>query len=508
MNTSLAQIIYNSTLSYLDTVPRSERKKIGQFFTPASIATYMGTMSQCFKDTVCVLDPGAGSGILSAAIVDKLIAENVTCIHLDVYENNAGILSLLKKNLELIQKTAQQSGVQLKYCIYENNFIESNQFAWTGIARNEKYDVVICNPPYKKIGKSDVESRVMSDIVYGQPNLYFLFMAMGISLLKHGGEFIYIVPRSFSSGLYFTAFRNWFTRTMRITNLHLFTSREAVSGAKDCVLQETVILRAEKAADYPDTIEVTESAGEDCRIINRYYVDYHTCVRSGENSFLFFPASEEDINALEFVSRWPASLPMLGCRMKTGMVVDFRETEWMRTDPDDSMIPLLWAYNFSKNRIYFPVSIEGKPQYLLDTKETQRLRMKKGNYLLLKRFTSKEEKKRLQCSLVLEEDFSSYPAISTENHLNFITKVTGSMSREELYGLFVVLNSSCMDRYFRILNGSTQVNANEINAAPFPAYRDIVQMGRKSILSQSLSEETCDAILGEQFDYAVIRKAI
>jgi len=134
--------------------------------------------------------------------------------------------------------------------------------------------------------------------------------------------------------------------------------------------------------------------------------------------------------------------------------------------------------------------------------------MKKNNYLLLKRFTSKEERKRLQCALLFEEDFPTYDAISTENHLNFITKVNGIMSKEELYGLFVVLNSSYMDRYFRILNGSTQVNANEINAIPFPAYDDIVQMGRKAMLVAALSEFDCDSILEKQFSPVSISKAM
>lgn len=505
---SLTAAVYSKTISYLDTVPKSERKKIGQFFTPAPIAEYMGSLARNCNDTVRILDPGAGSGILSAAIVDRLIDKNVKHIYLDVYENNLDILRLLTENLKLMRETAKEKGVALDYHVFDDNFIEAHQFAWTGLIPEEKYDIVISNPPYKKIGKNDMEACIMSDIVYGQPNLYFLFMAMGAQLLKDGGEFIYIVPRSFSSGLYFTAFRNRFLSLVRITDLHLFTSREAVSGANDSVLQETVILRAEKTNEYPDGIEITESSSEECRTVNRYYADYRTCVKDDENSFLFFPTCEEDAKVLDFVSQWPSSLPELGYRMKTGLVVDFRETEWMRTKDKGDSIPLLWAYNFNGHRIRFPIDVEGKPQYLVNTKETRRLQMAKHNYLLLKRFTSKEERKRLQCSLLFEEDFPSYGAISTENHLNFITKTTGKMSKEELYGLFVVLNSSYMDRYFRILNGSTQVNANEINAVPFPAYDDLVEMGRKAMLSQALFETTCDAILEEQFSNVTISKAM
>lgn len=505
---NIAKAIHSNTLSYLDTVSRAERKKIGQFFTPAQIAEYMGNLSKNYSDTIFVLDPGAGSGILSAAIVESLIKKNVKHICLDAYENNIEILPLLKENLSYIQNAALTRGVELSYTIYEDNFIEANQFAWTGLIPNNKYDIVIANPPYKKIGKDDMEARMMEDIVYGQPNLYFLFMAMGAQLLKDGGECIYIVPRSFSSGLYFTAFRNYFLNTVAITDMHLFTSREAVGNAKDSVLQETVIMRAEKTNISPDAIVITESHDGNCAIENYYTVEYDTCIKKDGNAFLFFPACEEDVQVLDFVNQWPSSLPKLGFKMKTGIVVDFREVEWMCADNSGDNIPLLWAYNFHESRIRFPVITEGKPQYLRNTSDTDRLKMKKSNYLLLKRFTSKEERKRLQCAILLEEDFTSFDAISTENHLNYITKVNGAMSKEELYGLYVVLSSDYMDRYFRILNGSTQVNANEINSMPFPELSDIIQMGRKAMQYQSLLDVNCNAILENQFLPIAVSKAM
>ena len=505
---NLARTVYDNTTSYLDTVSKTERKKIGQFFTPATIAEYMSGLSKNYCDTVSILDPGAGSGILSAAIADALIAKGTKKIILDAYENNSDILFLLKENLTTVQQIAHGKGVEIHFNVCEENFITENQFAWTGLIPNQKYDIVIANPPYKKIGKDDPEARIMQDIVYGQPNLYFLFMAMGAQLLKNGGECIYIVPRSFSSGMYFTAFRHFFLNTMHITNLHLFTSRESVGGSKDNILQETVILRAVKENIRPNVIEITESSNEICRITNKYSVAYDTCVKKDDNSFLFFPISKEDAQVLDFVNQWPASLPELGYRMKTGIVVDFRETLWMRTDSSDAVIPLLWAYNLYENRVRFPVEVVGKPQYLYDAQETNRLKMKKGNYLLLKRFTSKEERKRLQCALLFEEDFSSYNAISTENHLNFITKTSGAMDRDEMYGLFVVLNSNYMDRYFRILNGSTQVNANEINTVPFPAQNDLVKMGRTAMRFPSLTDADCDDILEDCFLPKTISRAM
>ena len=506
---NFAKVLQLKTEEYLLTVTKTERKAIGQFFTPVSIASYMGTMTSFQGESVNILDAGAGTGILTASIIDNLIEKGVRHFEIDLYENNTTIIPVLENNIQLIKENLIPLGAVLNYRIIEKNFIEDNQLAWTGMLPSEKYDIVISNPPYKKIGKDSLEAALMRDIVYGQPNLYFLFMAMGAKLLKENGEFIFIVPRSFSSGLYFSAFRKWFLSEMCINNLHLFASREAVGGKQDNVLQETIIIKAAKTNKKPRKIEITESIDELCfDTINKYSVEYNTCVRDDENAFLYFPASEEDVLTLDFVNNWTSNLLELGFRMKTGQLVDFREREWMCQNPDADTIPLLWPFNFNGIRIQFPIKMPGKPQYLRDDLSTKRLQMNRGNYLLLKRFTSKEEKRRLQCVLLFDDDFSGFHSLSAENHLNYIAKTDGSMQHEEMYGLFVLLNSSYLDRYFRILNGSTQVNATEINAMPFPQIEYIREMGLQAMKYKDLSEFICDTIIEEQFALHLIQKAI
>ena len=504
-----AEMIQLKTEEYLSTVTKARRKSLGQFFTPMPIADYMGNMAQFRGEIVHILDPGAGSGILTASIIDNLIERNVTRFAIDLYENDDAVIPILERNMQMLQENIFNRNMTFEYRIIKKNFILENQFIWTGMLSAEEYDVVICNPPYRKIGKDALEALAMRDIVYGQPNLYFLFMGMGARLLKKGGEFIYIVPRSFSSGLYFSAFRRWFLSEMQITNLHLFSSREAIGGSQDSVLQETVILRAIKTASKQSKIEISESRNEYCAdAINSQLVDYSTCIKDDENSFLYFPTSREDALTLDFVNSWTSSLPELGFRMKTGQLVDFRERKWLSHTPETDTIPLLWPFNFYGSTIRFPVQVSGKPQYLKDNPSTKRLQMNRGSYLLLKRFTAKEEKRRLQCALLFEDDFSGYESLSTENHLNYISKTTGAMTCEELYGLFVLLNSNYLDKYFRILNGSTQVNATEINAMPFPQIESIRSMGSKAMQHSHLDEFTCDTIIEEQFMHLQARVVI
>ena len=117
------------------------------------------------------------------------------------------------------------------------------------------------------------------------------------------------------------------------------------------------------------------------------------------------------------------------------------------------------------------------------------------NYLFVKRFTAKEEPRRLQCGEYLSKKFPLYSKISTQNKINFIDGLLTNMSECLVYGLYVLFNSTIYDEYYRILNGSTQVNSTEINAMPVPDINIIQEMGRKIMKSKDMSEKNCNIIL-------------
>ena len=118
------------------------------------------------------------------------------------------------------------------------------------------------------------------------------------------------------------------------------------------------------------------------------------------------------------------------------------------------------------------------------------------NYLFVKRFTSKEEHRRLQSAIYIASNFPQYNMISTQNKINFIDTVDNSeMSEELVYGLYAVINSTLYDKYYRILNGSTQVNATEMNTIPFPARDDLEYMGRQLMDLGDYSTVCCDKVL-------------
>ena len=100
----------------------------------------------------------------------------------------------------------------------------------------------------------------------------------------------------------------------------------------------------------------------------------------------------------------------------------------------------------------------------------------------------------MQCGIYLARKHPEYTEISTQNKINFICGLK-DLSECVVYGLYVLFNSTLYDCYYRILNGSTQVNSTEINAMPVPSMTTIEAMGKELIRVRDMSEETCDRIL-------------
>ena len=137
--------------------------------------------------------------------------------------------------------------------------------------------------------------------------------------------------------------------------------------------------------------------------------------------------------------------------------------------------------------------IEKEKEYIVT--ERKGLIQENRNYLFVKRFTTKEEPRRLQCGVYLSKRFPQYQKISTQNKINFIDGLLTEMSECLVYGLYVLFNSTVYDEYYRILNGSTQVNSTEVNAMPVPELDIIQEMGRKIMKSKDFSEKNCNLIL-------------
>ncbi|WP_295876706.1 Eco57I restriction-modification methylase domain-containing protein [uncultured Akkermansia sp.] len=482
-----------ATAEYIEHMPKNQRKKYGQFFTSKETAIFMVGLFKIPTESqkLSILDPGAGSGILSIALLERLQAfSTIKEIRLVCYENDPNVVGLLRSNLEM---ACSQSTKKITCKIVSDNYILSQEVDYNLRLKTnpepDKYDLVIGNPPYMKIAKDAPEALAMPDVCYGSPNLYFLFASMSMFNLRDNGEMVYIIPRSWTSGAYFKRFRQKFLGEGILKHIHLFVSRDKVFE-KERVLQETIIIKVKKAHSKSRTVVITTTQSNADFSQKTIFEAPYSAVVSGADSYVCLITSADEAETLNSLNRWENTLPSIGLKMKTGLTVDFRNREALRDKAEECAVPLFYSQHIQNGKVVFPV---GKEHEYLVTKQRGLLQPNK-NYLFVKRFTSKEERRRLQCGVYLARSYPEYSEISTQNKINFIDGMH-DLSECVVYGLYVLFNSTVYDCYYRILNGSTQVNSTEVNSMPIPSMDVIEAMGKELIAAHDMSETVCDSIL-------------
>lgn len=491
--------VIKTTADFLESMPKDVRKKKGQFFTSRESAEFMANLFDFshLKGNISVLDPGAGTGILTAAFVDRILHENqIDSLNITCYENDKDVLPILAHNLEYIK---QNVSIPIQYQLIDDDYIlsQADDFEGTLLANKEakKYDAIIGNPPYLRVMKDNPAALSMPTVVHGAPNLYFLFASMSLFNLKDDCEMVYIIPRSWTSGEYFKAFRRYFLENGKLENIHLFVSRDKVFNQEQ-VLQETIIIKAIKSRACPDTVTISSSNNNDDFSKTTIISTPYDSVVTGENLYVFLPTSQDEINTIRKVNRYSTTFPEVGFRMRTGIVVDFRQRNELRQSPGENIVPLFYSQHIKNGRVNHLPS--GKQyDWIIDSKPG--LIQKNENYVFCKRFTAKEEKRRLQCGVYLADDFPNYKFIGTQNKINYINRIDEKpLSKEEVFGIYVILNSTIYDQFYRILNGSTQVNSTEVNNMPVPQKSTIELMGKELLESEDLSTQNCDKILNRE----------
>jgi len=482
-----------------------ERKSRGQFFTQKEIGLFMAGMFDINKSSFSILDPGAGIGMLSAAFCERLLNSSKTYnISLDTYENDTKLIAYLDKTLRKCKAVLEDRGHIFKYKIIKEDFILNNPnylnketlFGTSG--QPIYYDYIVSNPPYYKLNKNSPQAQIMNEFVSGQPNIYSFFMALSLEMLKNDGQMVFITPRSFCSGLYFRRFRKWLIEHGNINNIHIFESRKDVF-TKEKVLQENVIMRLspkKEAKELRRTV-ITKSSNSQFYDLHKLEIDYEDIFhRKNGDVFIKVPSSKLDIKIQRIINSWSYTLNKHGFKISTGPIVSFRAIKFLLPEFKDnkSMVPLLWMHNIKGMDTIWPIHNLKKEQAVKISEQSKVLLLPTNNYVLVKRFSSKEQKKRVHAGVLLKSKMK-FDQIGIENHLNYIYRYNGLLSVEEVYGVAGILNTSIMDIFFRMLNGSTQVNAVDIENLPFPSLGEIQLIGKAILKSKPDIGEELDKLI-------------
>lgn len=389
----------------------------------------------------------------------------------------------------------REAGHEMDFVIKTEDFVlEHAEPSLFSQETRELFDMVIMNPPYFKLRKDSDVARAMAHVVHGQPNIYALFMAVAADLLADRGEMVAITPRSYFNGPYFRRFRKWFFDRMTVQQIHLFESRSA-AFREDQVLQENVILLAEKRGQRSDVV-LTSTRDRTFNSVDQQILPYKSVLEDASGDRLVRVATNVlERRIVEVLDSLPQRFRDLPFNISTGPVVTFRSTEFLCIERSEHTAPLFWMHNVRPFTTQFRPK-NGKPMHILANDESKRLLLPAKRYVLLKRFTAKEERRRLVAGIVEQTDSYS-PLLGLENHLNYIYTPGGELSQDEALGLAALLNSTLVDRYFRAISGNTQVNAAEIRAMPVPDLETIRRIGKAIEASNDRSPESIERTVGE-----------
>jgi len=477
------------------------RKSHGLYLTPPRVANFMACMIR-LHDTFRLLDPAAGAGVLICAVVENLASQPnpPRKIEITAYEIDSSLAMSLRRVIGHLTKWAANKKIQVIATILEQDFILAKASSLTQ-KNHGQFDAVIANPPYFKVGKEDPRAIAAKAVVHGQPNIYGLFMAVAGSLLKEGGDFVFITPRSFASGPYFKRFREHFFSVVRPVKVHVFGSRRD-AFSRDTVLQENVILHgirhdnwSKKPESYPFII--SSSAGTaDLEYSTEWKAKLSDAIDSNNLSGAFrLPATQADDAILRRFDGWTGSLHRYGLDISTGPVVPFRATEHLAEKSNCITVPLLWLNHVRIMGVQWPNNGR-KPEYINYKSDSRRLLVPNNTYVLLRRFSAKEENRRMTAAPLLAGQLPC-EMIGLENHLNYIHRPEGIITEDEAFGLAALYNSSLFDGYFRCINGNTQVSATELRAMPLPPLEAIIKLGqtiRKSGNNLGLIDQLVDKL--------------
>lgn len=482
-------------------------KKHGQFLTPPTVARYMAKQLGTFKNGDTLLEPACGSGVLVCAVIERLIAEkNPLEISITVYETDKELCEVSREVLRMASREAENHEIKISWKVCQEDFVlaclpdEQPSLFGSNISKQKAFTRVISNPPYFKLNTDDKRVKAVSGKLNGHTNIYTLFMALSAKLLAPQGKACFIVPRSFCSGVYFSEFRRDLLKDVTPTTFHIFQSRNDVFGE---VLQENVIFSFEKLPQPQENRywagHVNISSSQDDKdlengIISRQVSFQH--LLSDHDGLLLFrvPTGILDVQILEAVDKWDGSLEKYGFQVSTGRVVPFRAKGLLKEEvkAGNGTVPLLWMQHVKPYQVEYPLDGFDKPQAILANDSS--LLVPNANYVLLRRFSAKEDRRRIISAPFIGEKFD-FEQIGFENHLNVIFRKRGTLSTSDTVGLSALLNSAIIDRYFRIVNGNTQVNAAELRILPIPPLEVIKNIGEKIQKANADTLERIESII-------------
>lgn len=422
----------------LNNTELSKRQK-GQYFTIPNLACYAATKINTHKKKkeVKILDAGAGTGILSAALITILVKESrFEKFSLFCYENDKTIITPLEETIEALKKYAEANGKMLDSEIIQEDFL-----ADTSKEKLSKFDYVISNPPFFKIEKVEKNNT----------NIYSYFIKESISRLKENGEFLFILPISFVSGGSYKKEREKIISKIEIKSIDYFDS--SVFGFDDSGrLNKYLIITGTKK----DTV------GNNYKITNNYFYNNGTVFSYSINfdknrNILPIIKSNEDLTI--FIKHYNNSVTLksLGFEIIKGEAKKSEINNFKELKDGSEDIGIITYRNFSHlTEMLSTIKLNKEPETLI---------IKPINGLIISNYNTFNNESKIVLRPFIIDDYN-IKSIILENKLSFIFNNKYPIDPYKIQMISDALQSEEMNRYVYMIYGNINIPADDILDLP------------------------------------------
>ncbi|GEM56347.1 modification methylase [Flavobacterium branchiophilum] len=219
-------IVNNSIeIEYSKSISLEHRKKFAQFFTPFPIADAMAQWVLGNENLKTILEPAFGLGVFSRAILNQNKEINIKGFEVD----------------ETIFGNAKEY-----FDDFDNVNLHLQDYMYNDW--KNKYDGIICNPPYFKFHDYD-NKNILKEIetnlkckLNGFTNLYTLFLLKSIHQLSKNGRCAYIIPSEFLNSDYGKLVKTYLIKSKTLRHIIVIDFEENVFD--DALTTASIILCA------------------------------------------------------------------------------------------------------------------------------------------------------------------------------------------------------------------------------------------------------------------------
>ena len=205
-----------------------------------------------------------------------------------------------------------------------------------------------------------------------------------------------ITPRSFMNGSYLRPFRRALSQNLAFRHVHVYDTRNTAFASED-VLQENVIFHGVRNGEH-ENIKVTTSASPSDTGLTERIVDPIELILPHDSEYVLrLVPDETNARIAKALQDLPYTLADLGVIVSTGRVVSFRARERLRAKAGADDIPLVFPRHFANGFVSWPKFSGTKPNALTKSTPDDDLLLPKGWYVLVNRFTAKEESPACSC---------------------------------------------------------------------------------------------------------------